>query len=526
MSEIYRKLRELEKSDMVPLHMPGHKRNKAAGDMSGYFDIDITEIDNFDNLHEAEGIILEAEERANLIYGADETHFLVNGSTCGVLAAVSACVPKGGKIIVARNCHKSFYHAAYLRELEMVFINPEKMDVRPGKRDAEAIKSENVWKAENNYSEKITGNSVLYGKINLQELELKCSKNTEAKAVFITSPTYEGIPSDIKKIAEIVHSHGMVLIVDEAHGAHFGLSDRFPENSVTLGADVVIHSVHKTLASMTQTALIHIKGERVNRELLRRFLRIYQSSSPSYVLMSSIDSCMKDISERGANIFERVWNFRKKIERELSECKYIFVPDTSIAEDPCKVLICSKTKAITGQYIYDILRIEHHIQPEMAGDFYALAIITGYDTEDNINRFIKAVIGLDRAIEINFSEETNYKKISNRKKNPGDERNLVSLKERKIDGDLNIEEVKKAIPFYKAWDAETDFVKIEDATGKISGDFVNLYPPGIPLIIPGEVFSKDQIEKIEYYIRTGRNVQGYRKNDDGNIQLRIIKKSK
>ncbi len=474
-----KELESLRDSDLYPFHMPGHKRNPDAGAMAGYMDIDITEIDDYDNLHDAEGIILEAEKRAKRLYGAEETHFLVNGSTAGILSAVSAAVSDGGKLLAGRNSHKALYHAAYLRQLELKYLKPGK--IKPG-----------------NYG-------ILWGKIDPGEVEESLNIDEDIEAVFITSPTYDGISSDIRAIAEICHNHNVILIVDAAHGAHFGLYKGLPENAVREGADIVIHSVHKTLASMTQTALIHVQGKLVNRERLRRYLRIYQSSSPSYVLMSSIDSCIRDIESRGDGIFSRLIGFKDKILKETKDCKKLFIPGKDIVSDPCKVLVCAKDGAITGQQIYDILRLDYKLQPEMAGDFYSLMIITGYDTDDGIDRLIAAIKDIDQKLIKKADDRNEPKKASGNSYGGA--------------GDYP----KALFPIYKAWDAESELMDISAAGGRISGEFINLYPPGIPLIAPGEIFTKELIADIGKYINAKMNVQGAFITENGERKVSVLK---
>ncbi len=492
MRSLYDELRKLDNNGPYPMHMPGHKRNSDAGEMSAYFDIDITEIDGFDNLHDAEGIIREAEERANALYGAEETHFLVNGSTCGVMAAVSASVHKGGTIIVGRNCHKSLYHAAYLRELNLRYLYPCEKKVTGGKGQLETI---------------------LYGEISDREIKSVIEENPEAEAVLITSPTYEGIVSDIRTIADIVHRAGMILIVDEAHGAHFGMSTELPESAVSQGADIVIHSVHKTLASMTQTALIHVNGDRVDRERLRRFLRIYQSSSPSYVLMSSIDSCVRQLTEEKEEVFRRLKAFRNHIDNETKGLRNIYVPGSEIIPDPCKVLICAAGRTVTGQRIYDILRLDHNIQLEMAADTYALAIITGFDTYEGIERLINTLRMIDNAIE----EDIKAREAENIADNPVKD-NADSNPDRRLQY-----ECKPELSLHTAWDAEKIRRDITGASGRISADFINLYPPGIPLIVPGEIFTDELINSILSFIDQGLNAQGVYMDEKGSLLVDVVK---
>ncbi|MBE5859228.1 MAG: aminotransferase class V-fold PLP-dependent enzyme [Butyrivibrio sp.] len=484
MESLKKKLEELNEKDIYPFHMPGHKRSNEAGIMAGYFDIDITEIDDYDNLHDAEGIILDAEKRANRLYGADETHFLVNGSSCGILSAISCAVSEGGTILAGRNCHRSMFNTAYLKNLSIDFLIPENRIISKDR------------------------NIMVPGIITPDFVRKAFEKNRDIEAVFITSPTYEGFSSDVEEIARIAHENDAILIVDAAHGAHFGLDKRLPRNAVSQGADIVIHSVHKTLAAMTQTALIHVKGNRVNIDRLRRYLRIYQSSSPSYVLMASIDSAMEDIERRGEEVFSKLLYYREKVEKLLNDTEYIKVYGIRENDDPGKLLIYSKEPGITGQMIYDILRIEYGLALEMAGDGYALAIITGYDSEDGIMRLIDAVRkiddeikagSLDKYLDKNNDKCFENKTISEKSKDP-------EFSDLGAGGKITLP--KKVMSLKAAWDTESEKVVLDEASGRVAGDFVNLYPPGIPLIIPGEEISNSLIFEIKRYINEGYNVQG------------------
>ena len=229
------RLTEYAGSDAYPFHMPGHKRR---------------EIDGFDNLHHAEGILKDAMDEAAAIYGTDRSWYLVNGSTCGILSAVFATTENGGKILTARNCHKAVYHAICLNRLEAEYLYPEEITefgINGG------IRAEDVRKALEKDAMHCAGNSGdVRGKI------------TKIQAVLITSPTYEGVVSDIRAIADAAHEYGIPLIVDEAHGAHLEYADQchsFPKSALEYGADIVIQSLHKTLPCFTQTAILHVKGK-------------------------------------------------------------------------------------------------------------------------------------------------------------------------------------------------------------------------------------------------------------------------
>ncbi len=469
MPELYKKLKSLAESDLYPFHMPGHKRNEGAAPFGKIFNVDITEIDDFDNLHDAEGIILDAQHRANDLYKADETFFLVNGSTSGVLAAVSAVCNENDTLLTARNCHKSLYHAAYLNKIRLNYFYPEYLT---------------------EYG--------IYGAVSLDVI--KSSVTEDTKAVFITSPTYEGIVSDIRSIAEYLHSKGIPLIVDEAHGAHFGMHKDLPASAIEMGADIVIHSVHKTLAAMTQTALIHVQGDLVDRDRLRRYLRIYQSSSPSYVLMASIDNAIDEISTNGNNIFGKLLEYNKMILDKTSDCRYIKILDNTIIDDPGKIVISVKGTNMSGMELYDELRLKYHLQLEMAGDTFGLAIITGYDSKEGIMRLIEAVINIDNRLEAVTDTDNKSSDI---------EKNISTVPQ-------------KAIEFYKAWDMNSKIIEINEAEGKIAAEFINLYPPGIPLIVPGEVINKRLIDNINGYYKKGMNLQGIIEFNSSQIAIKTV----
>ncbi len=464
MPDIFQELNLLADSDMYPFHMPGHKRNVESTPLKGAFRCDITEIDGFDNLHHEEGIILEAEKRAAALFGAKETFFLVNGSTSGVLAAISAAVSRNGKILSARGSHRSFYHAAYLRQLDIEYL-PAKMMKEYG----------------------------IFDGFSREDVENALKEAGDVEAVFITSPTYEGRCSDVEGIAKACHERGIPLIVDAAHGAHFGLGEGIPESAVHQGADLVVSSVHKTLPSMTQTALIHLTGSLIDRNKLKKFLSIYQSSSPSYVLMSSIDLCVKEMQENGNEFCLKLLKYREMIQEAAKKLDNLSIPGLDILQDPAKVLIYTGSLAMTGQKLYDILREDYSLQLEMAGEKYALAIITGWDTPEGINRLIAALKEIDQRLINNEVDESH-----NEPPKVAEQEDLGEMP--RIP--------RRALLLHEAWEEETEAVDLRECEGSIAGDFVCLYPPGIPLIVPGEVIDREFIESISGYIAKNLNVQG------------------
>ncbi len=471
---IYEALSAYVKSDYYPYHMPGHKRSPQAGAMADFYGIDITEIDGFDNLHHAEGLIQDAQARANQFYGAEETFYLINGSTVGILAVMMAVAQSGEELLVARNCHKAVYHGAILQGLKLHYYYPE------------VIREYDI-----------------YDGVEASGIELLLEKYPACKAVIITSPTYEGILSDVAGIARVVHEKGKILIVDEAHGAHLKLTEKEPVDAIAAGADLVIHSLHKTLPAMTQTALLHVQGERVDRYHLRKYLAMLQTSSPSYVLMASMDSCMRFVEEQGAVLAERMRAQYEIFRREVEGCKHIRVGNIEELTgksyalrswDWGKLVLSVKGTGISGQQLYEWLRETYHLQLEMAAGSYALAMMTIMDREEGWKRLaaalrqMDAMIGkgtLDKAISITQFRQKDSEKEWEKPVRP-----------------------KACLIPEEAFQAAKERVLLTEAEGRIAADFVNLYPPGIPLLVPGEQILKELVTQIKESIAMGLTVQG------------------
>lgn len=496
-SSLYVELVRYCGSDYYPYHMPGHKRNHEAGEMAQYYDIDITEIDGFDNLHHAEGILLEAQQRANRLYGSEktETFYLVNGSTCGILASIMTTAERGGEILAARNCHKSVYHGAILQGLKIHYYKPPVLETY----------------------------GICAG-VSAEGIDRLLEEYPNCSAVVITSPTYEGILSDVAAIAETVHKRDKILIVDEAHGAHFGIHKTAPQGALAQGADLVIHSLHKTLPAMTQTALLHVQGERVDRGKLRRYLAMLQTSSPSYVLMASMDSCIWYLKENGAArwaFMRRQYDdFCKKIEK----CRYIeignavykrnagFIPgEHNIVEkqyfmagwDIGKLVISVKDGSMSGKLLYDLLQNDYHLQMEMAAERYVLAIMTILDTEEGWQRLADALLQIDGRIET--ARRIQSTELPREKKQDEEMDRIESGK-----GQVWKEtgSGKSCMTAEQAYLGEWERVFLVEAAGRTIADFINLYPPGIPLAVPGERVDRELIAQIQRSVRAGLQVQG------------------
>ncbi len=478
-SDLYEKLSDYAESDFYPFHMPGHKRRICP--FSELYQIDITEIDGFDNLHHAEGILLEAQKRAASLYHAEETHFLINGSSGGILAAAAAAVPRNGTILIARNCHKAVYHAVLLNGFDAEYLYPQPDMVRG-----------------------------INGAVNPEEVREALERNPKIGAVLITSPTYDGVVSDVKKIAEIVHRSGIPLIVDEAHGAHFGMHPYFPEHSLACGADIVINSAHKTLPALTQTAFLHVQGPLVDRDRLRKYLEIYQTSSPSYVLMAGLDRCVRILSVQGSELFE---NFAARLERlrgRLSGMKVLHLVDGSEKElycydyDRSKIIISLENCGFGGAWLADLLRTRYHLEMEMDAENYITAITTLADSEQGLDRLADALLEIDGELDGNGSC-ARYKEAAGGM--PEEDGSSVSDRE---NAGRETEWIKneKVLRIADAADAERHAVSLERSGGCISAEFVYLYPPGIPLLAPGERIPKGLPGHLRRLRKQGARLQG------------------
>ena len=477
MERLYRALEIYSQEDYYPFHMPGHKRNPDTVNTDLPFDRDITEIEGFDNLHHPEGILKKAQETAANVYGTKECYYSVNGSTAALLAAVSAAVPRKGQILVARNCHKAVYHALYLRNLIPTYVYPQ-MDQK-------------WW---------------INGGISPDKVERALAENPEIKAVLLTSPTYDGVVSDIEKIAEIVHRYEIPLIVDEAHGAHFHFSNYFPTSAAELGADLVIQSFHKTLPSMTQTAVLHNCSDRVDSRLIRRFMGIYQSSSPSYILMASMDACMEKMSSDGNEMFREFTKILEKARRRLSECKYIRLVSPEIGTagvfdyDRSKLLFSTRYASMTGSELAQILLEKYHIQVEMETEHYVLALAAVGDSGEGFERLCQAIEEIDQ-------EEAQKKKEKREAEEPKAGRTAYTS-------------LSQFMSITEAMESESEIRKLEESVGRISAEFGYLYPPGIPLIVPGEQITGQFIRNMRIYMEEGLYLQGL--EDYTNETIRVV----
>lgn len=482
MEHLYSKLKKLENSGIYAFHMPGHKRNAALTGADLPYGIDITEIDGFDDLHHADGILKTAQQRASELYQADETHYLINGSTVGLLSAILGCTHRGDRILMARNCHKSVYNAVFLNGLRPVYIYPDLLSSTGGE------------------------DMDLNGPVTAVQVRELLEKNPDVTAVVITSPTYDGVVSDVQAIAECVHGKGIPLILDEAHGAHFGFHPYFPENGNKLGADIVIHSLHKTLPSLTQTALLHMNGTIADRDRVRMYLDILQSSSPSYVLMASIDECVRLIEEKQKEIFGAYTDMLKTAREELCGMEHLRLWESK-DYDRSKILISvpgnitgrGEKNKFTGKQLHDELGKEYLLELEMSAPNYVIAMTAPGDTENGMSRLVAALKVIDGKLAKNGKDELYHANT---------ETQTGTLT--RNDQIYSCEEIKR-------FTNKRNTILFAECAGYISTEYAYIYPPGIPLVVPGERISESTMHQIIKYQKTGFDIRGTK--EKGKIEV-------
>ena len=449
------RLRALAGSDMLPLHMPGHKRSAVIPDMEDIYSMDITEIDGFDDLHAPTGIIADMQDRAASLYGADRAWISVNGSSAAIEAALLSVCRTSDKFIMPRASHKSVYFAAEIGRLTPIYISQDTTDE---------------------------------GQILLppdpDRIAEACDENPDAKCVLITSPTYEGLIADIHGIADAVHSRGKVLVVDGAHGAHLGFG--FGEKIIEAGADLAIVSLHKMLPAPTQTALLlSAPSMKSLSDRISHYMQVFQSSSPSYVLMAGIDECLEYIESR---LTADNLKAKANAERFRAELSDTYGVDVSVhpSSDPLKVVIRSELNA--GK-LYRRLLEDHHIQCEMYGPGYVLAMFSPADDGNSFDRLRDALFSISDGLKNDHWEQAEVSTLT-------------------VTGSLT-HIPARAMSASEALDKEhIEVAGTEITEGSISASYVCLYPPGIPIVIPGEIIDKKVADRVNAYADAGMNITG------------------
>ncbi len=443
---LFQVLDEYVQNPLYPMHMPGHKRRYK--DIK-FQDFDYTEITGLDNLQKPEDCIKTTQEAISKVYKSHESHILVNGSTVGLLASVMGSVNDTETIIVARNCHQSVLNAVTMTKCAHTFIYPK------------------------------INNKGIVTKFNLTEIEDVITSTKNVKALIITSPTYEGVVMDIEKIAEITKKYGITFIVDEAHGAYF-VDKNMPTSAIELGADVVIQSLHKTLPSPTQTALLHINKTCQTTSSITRYLNMLQTTSPSYFFMYCIDKLTYDIEVGNLDkLFKhhitRIKKFRENF-ADVNELGIIelFESDEIFDLDICKLTFIVNT--FNGIDVANILRNEYKIEFELTTNGHIIALTSIADDDDIFDTIHKAMLDVSER----------FKDLE-----------VVELDNIKFDKNRNSKRLSSINP------ENTVQINLNDAVGRVCGKNITPYPPCVPLVVAGEVITVEDVIKIKLIKNSG-----------------------
>lgn len=467
-------LMEYQKHSIVPMHMPGHKRNTQSAPYLAALGApyDITEIEGFDNLHHPGGILKHGMERAARLWGCDHSFFLVGGSTCGILAGIRAATQYGDSILLGRNCHQSVYHAIEICGLRPHFLLPP-MDDTFG----------------------------IFGSLPPEQVAQALEQHPDVSLIVLTSPTYDGVLTDVTSICDLAHARGIPVLVDAAHGAHLGFSPGFPSSAVQDGADLVIQSLHKTLPSLTQTAIAHVNGTRIPCSAFSQELRMFETSSPSYLLLSSIDGCIR-LLEESSSLFENWESLLADFNQQMYQLRHlqIFGYGTDQEKshpavfrfDPSKILILTDGTPYTGPLLMDRLRRDWGIELEMVSAHYALAMTGLLTTKDHMDRLAAALCGLDQNGQTTISH-------------PTPRRNATLPRQIAIPGAV------RPLPHHS--------VRADEAVGHMIGEYVWVYPPGVPLLIPGEQLDAAMLEHLVSLQTQGVAIQSTSGSAPGHFEI-------
>jgi len=462
---------------VIPFHVPGHKNGvgieKEFKDFLGdnVFKIDVTLLKLVDSLHDPKGVIKEAQDLAADAYGSDACFFSIQGTTAAVQAMILSVVGEGDKIIIPRNVHKSVTTGIIMSGAVPIYMKPE-FNKRLG--IAQGVTPETVAET--------------------------LAKHSDAKAVLIINPTYYGVATDIKKITDIVHSYNKPLIVDEAHGPHLGFNEKLPVSAMDAGADMCAQSTHKIIGSLTQSSLLHVRKERINVRRVQQVLNIIQTTSPSYILMASLDCARKQIALKGKKLLDKAIELANYAREEVNKIKGLYCFGQEIigepgvfAIDPTKITISCRDLGITGYQLDNILAEKYDILVELSDLYNILAVGSFGDTREKIDKFIGAL-----------------KEISSK---------YINQKNRQPDF-LDIPAIPKAsLTPRQAFNSNKISISFKHSAGMISGEFLMVYPPGIPILCPGEVITKDIIDYIEELKAAGLFVQGTEDTSIENIKV-------
>ncbi|BAZ43921.1 Orn/Lys/Arg decarboxylase [Chondrocystis sp. NIES-4102] len=457
-------------------YAPGHKQGKGSPDQlknlisATALTVDLPELPELDNLFAPVGVIAQAEELAAETFGASKTWFLINGSSCGIIAAILATCSQGEKIILPRNIHISAIAGLVLSGAIPIFIYPE-YDLLEG----------------------------LSYNVTPKALQQALIAHPDAKAVMILHPTYQGICSDLSAIAEITHQYDIPLLVDEAHGAHFAFHPDLPPSAMSVGADITIQSTHKVLTAMTQASMLHLQGSRVDQNRISKALQLVQSTSPSYLLLASLDAARQQMATQGRELMNKTLTLAAKAREELAILSNISVLNPQTVAgcqhlDLTRLTLNVSQLGITGFEADEILHEQFKVTCELPLLHHLCFIISLGNNQDDIKQLVEALTSLSEG-KINSPPLTN------------------------IPQPITINQQPITISPRDAYFAPTQTIPISQASDRLCGELICPYPPGIPLLMPGEIITPVAINYLQQVLNMGGTITGCKDPSLNTIQV-------
>ncbi|MEA5502465.1 aminotransferase class I/II-fold pyridoxal phosphate-dependent enzyme [Halotia wernerae UHCC 0503] len=464
----------------TPFYTPGHKRGQGISqplaDLLGkaVFRADLTELANLDNLFAPQGVIQEAQQLAAEAFGASQTWFLVNGSTCGVEAAILATCGTGDKIILSRNVHSSAIAGLILSGAIPIFLNPEYDSVL-------------------DIAHSITPSA----------LQFTLERHPDAKAVLIVYPTYYGVCGDLRAIAQVTHQYNIPLLVDEAHGAHFAFHPKLPTPALAVGADLTVQSIHKVLGAMTQASMLHVQGHKIDVDRVNKALQLVQSTSPSYVLLASLDAARQQMALSGTALMSRTLQLADTASRKISQIPRLSVlemPSSGfVALDRTRLTVSVSGLGLTGFEAEEILDQKLGVTAEFASLRNLTFIISLGNTQADIDQLVQSFTTLAQA-----DYQTN-----------------LTVKSSTSHNLLSDFEYSGQISPRRAFFATSETLPLEQTSDRICAEIVCPYPPGIPVLIPGEVITTECLAYLRQIQVIGGFISGC--TDSSCKTLKVVK---
>jgi lysine decarboxylase len=481
---LYDAIVQYANDNKISFHTPGHKHGKGISKIfrqfvgDKVFRMDLSVMSEVDSLHEPSTVIKEAQVLAARAYGADYSFFLVNGTTGGNQAMILSTCDPGDKIIIPRNAHKSVISAVILAGAEPVYIMP-----------------------------KIDEATDLILNLTREQVEEALQRHPDAKAVLVTNPTYFGLTADVEAIAEVVHHHDKILLVDEAHGAHFHFHPSLPKSAMDAGADMCVQSTHKHLAALSQGSMLHVKGVRVDILRLKTTLQMLQTTSPSYVILASLDMARHQMVQAGEKALGEIVELSEKTRREINTIPGFScltretvqkIPGLDL--DVTKITISTKGIPCTGYDMAKILNSEYGIQTELSDFQNILLFVSIGNTPKDLKKFISAL----KKIVVDYKDMFMNQKKRKRIVFP----HFVPRKE--VNPREALTKLTRKIPFKRS-------------VGKVCAEIVCPYPPGIPVLCPGEVITQEIYSYLMSVLDSGARING---QSDGHLQtIKVLEES-